>query len=79
MSKLLFFGLLGVVIYLLMRGKRQAQDAAAPPPAPAAQRMVVCAQCGVHLPEDESLASGEQHYCCAQHRELGPAPVARKR
>ncbi len=81
MSKLFFLGLLGVVVYLVLRGMRRSADAASRPvpPEPAAQTMVACAQCGVHLPQSESLTSGDRFYCCEQHRELGPAPIARKR
>lgn len=70
MAKLLMFGLLAVIVYLILRaaGRRQRK----PPDAPPAQAMVACAHCGVHLPEGESLKSGERHYCCEQHRELGP-------
>lgn len=70
MSKLLMFGLLAVIVYLILRnsGRRQGK----PPGAPPAQKMVACAHCGVNLPEGESLQSGDLHYCCEQHRELGP-------
>lgn len=70
MAKLLMFGLLAVIVYLILRaaGRRQRK----PPAAPPAQAMVACAHCGVNLPESESLRSGEQHFCCEQHRELGP-------
>ena len=73
MSKLLLFGLLGLLVYLILRAsgrKRRGSEAA---PTPATERMVACAQCGLNLPETESLQSGERYYCCEQHRELGPA------
>ncbi|MCX7176840.1 MAG: PP0621 family protein [Proteobacteria bacterium] len=70
MSKLLMFGLLAVIVYLILRGAGRRQRK--PPPAPPTQKMVACEHCGVHLPESESLKSGEQHYCCEQHRGLGP-------
>ena len=70
MSKLLLFGLLAVIAYFVLRGTRKREGP--PPKAPEAQRMVACIRCGVHLPEAESLRSGEHHYCCEQHRELGP-------
>lgn len=70
MTKLLFFGLLVFVVYLMLRGQRpSAARASAPDPAaPPVQRMVACGQCGVHLPENESLQEAGQHYCCEQHR-----------
>jgi len=71
MSKLLMFGLLAVIAYLILRGAGRRQRK--PPEArPAAQSMVACAHCGVHLPEGDSLTSGDRHYCCEQHRDLGP-------
>ena len=70
MSKLLMLGLLAVIVYLILRKVRRRQGK--PPGAPPAQKMVTCVHCGVHLPESESLKSGELHYCCEQHRRLGP-------
>jgi len=35
--------------------------------------MVACARCGVHLPESDALHEGKHHYCCAAHRDQGPA------
>lgn len=71
MSKLLLFGLLGLLVYLILRasGRKRRGSAA---PMPDTERMVACAQCGLNLPETESLKSGERYYCCEQHRELGP-------
>lgn len=45
-----------------------------PPPtdAPSAapvERMVTCAHCGVHLPESDALADGEQYFCNPAHRQ----------
>jgi uncharacterized protein len=72
MSKLLLFGLLGLLVYLILRasGRKRRGSAA---PMSATEQMVACAQCGLNLPETESLKSGERYYCCEQHRELGPA------
>lgn len=70
MSKLLLFGVLAAIIYLLLRGSGRRKHI--PPQVPPAQKMVACAHCGVNLPEVESVKSGEHHYCCEQHRGLGP-------
>lgn len=44
-----------------------------PPAAPAlAQDMPACAHCGMHIPKEEALMVGQQAYCCAEHRHLGP-------
>ena len=45
------------------RGTRGAAKAAA-------EDMVRCEQCGVHLPRSESLMSGQTFYCSAEHRGL---------
>lgn len=74
MSKLLLFGLLGFLVYLFLRASGRKRRASAEPPA---QQMVACAHCGLNLPETESLRAGEHHYCCEQHRGLGP--LERKR
>lgn len=71
MSKLLLFGLLVFVVYLILRGKGGPKGGRDPGRRPA-ENMVVCAHCGVHLPKGESLPSDELHYCCEEHRGLGP-------
>ena len=71
MSKLLLFGLLIFVVYLIVRGKGHARRTS-PPQSRPVEQMVVCAHCGVHLPQTESLQSGQLHFCCEQHRGLGP-------
>jgi uncharacterized protein len=51
--------------------------AAVPPPAarpdPQTEKMVVCAHCGVHLPESDGVAAGELHYCSEAHRQAAAA------
>jgi uncharacterized protein len=32
------------------------------------EKMVRCAECGVHLPRGESLTVRGQFYCCAEHQ-----------
>jgi len=34
--------------------------------------MVACVHCGVHIPQDEAVVSGQQNYCCEEHSRLGP-------
>lgn len=64
--------------------RRPSPQDAAPPgaasadntPATAAQDMVPCAHCRVHLPRGDALP-GPEHgrglvFCCAEHRRLGP-------
>ncbi len=66
MSRLLFLLAVIVVVYLLLRSfRRQApkQDGSG-----AAEEMVRCAQCGVHLPKSESIMAGGNFYCSDAHR-----------
>ena len=55
---------------------RRAPDAVAKKPSPPSnalpQSMLACAHCGIHLPQSEALMVGNQAYCCAEHRRLGP-------
>lgn len=67
MKYLLLFGLLAIVWWQWR--KRQAEPPPAPPPRPA-ERMVACAQCGVHLPLSESVSDGRRHFCCEEHRQV---------
>lgn len=54
---------------------RQRKDAASA--RPAAQAMVSCAHCGLHLPQPDAIeGEGGRHYCTAEHRRLGPGPRA---
>lgn len=36
---------------------------------PPVRRMVACARCGVHLPEDEAVSLGGKSYCSPAHRD----------
>lgn len=71
MARLLLFGLLGLVAYLVLRGREGGSGGKVGGTRPV-ERMVVCAQCGVHLPESEGLNSGGNCYCSEAHRVLGP-------
>jgi uncharacterized protein len=66
MSRLLFLLAVVIVVYLLLRSyRRQAPKQDVPG---AAEEMVRCAQCGVHLPKSESIMSGGNFYCSDAHR-----------
>jgi uncharacterized protein len=72
MPKFLLFVILGFVVYLLLkRRSRQQAPSQQNPPQPSVQQMVVCAHCGVYVPESESLLSDGQRYCGEAHRKLG--------
>ena len=66
MSRLLLIIAIAAVIYLLIRSYRKPapqQD------KPAAEDMVRCANCGVHLPKGESVQDDGQFFCGAEHRD----------
>ncbi len=48
------------------RNETRAPAPRQPPPRPA--NMVACAQCGMHLPENEAVSGGQGVYCCHEHR-----------
>jgi len=68
MSRLLLIVAVVAVIYLLIRSfLRQApQD---DDKVVAAEDMVRCEHCGVHLPKGESVQAGGQFFCSAEHRD----------
>jgi uncharacterized protein len=66
MSRLFLLMGIAVVVYLLIKSYRKN-----PPPQQdnqAAEDMVRCAHCGVHLPKSESILAGGNFFCCAEHR-----------
>jgi uncharacterized protein len=67
MSRLLFLLAVIVVVFLLLRAFRRQAPKQQDVPA-AAEEMVRCAKCGVHLPKSESILSGGNHYCSDAHR-----------
>jgi len=64
---LVVFGLL--LAYWILRSYRRRIDRGEERRrAGEAEQMVRCAQCGVHLPRSESIASGGSFFCSAEHR-----------
>lgn len=73
MSKLILLLVLGFLAYLVFKGfqrtaSRRERDEGS---TRASERMVVCAHCGVHLPESEALEEGGRRFCSEEHRRLG--------
>jgi uncharacterized protein len=63
--------LAAVVYFIFMWLKRAAARGRAAPVTPQ-ENMVTCAQCGVHLPQSDSIAEGARFYCTEEHRIAGP-------
>jgi len=73
MKYLLLFALLAVVWWSWKK-----RSAIPPPEAevrrdPAPEKMLVCAHCGVHMPESDSVADGQAVYCSPAHRDAARA------
>jgi uncharacterized protein len=69
--KLILLLVLAVIVYRLWRQMKTAQAdkrrSTSPPPAP---RMVRCAQCQLHLPENLALRQDDRWYCSSEHRDV---------
>ena len=68
MSKFLLLLFFGVLLYLVFSRETRPLPAKEPP---AAEAMIQCAYCRVHVPLGESLSVGDKRYCCEEHRHLG--------
>ncbi|MBA3252661.1 MAG: hypothetical protein M3496_09000 [Pseudomonadota bacterium] len=73
MSRILFFVLLALAVYLVWRllQKKQLPPDAVNPNVPRLA-MVSCATCGLHVPRDEALMQDERFFCCEEHRRAVP-------
>lgn len=73
MSRIVFFVLLALAIYLVWR---LLQKKHLPPPesdsSVARLPMVSCATCGLHVPREEALIQNERYFCCEEHRRAMP-------
>ena len=75
MGKVVFLVLLALALLWWVSGRKRTGPGRARPAAPqgaAAEAMVQCAHCGVHLPRGEALFEGERPYCSETHRRAGP-------
>lgn len=71
MSRVLFVLAVVAIVYLLIKSRHAGRSRAAPPGGagrpPAAEDMVRCVQCGVHLPRSEAIMAGGKFYCSEAH------------
>ena len=72
MGRILFWILLGLVVYVAFRWwQRQSQRVSRRPPAPPiSETMVRCDHCGINVPESEAVTAGGRRFCTAEHRRL---------
>lgn len=66
-----------LLIYWFFWGRQRGESADAPAekstPPGNPEKMVVCAQCKLHVPESECVSADGRQYCCEEHRQLGPS------
>lgn len=68
MKFLLIVGLLAVIWLMWKKHKVRDVPPTKPPAAPV-ERMVSCRQCGLLMPESDSVKDGDAHFCCEAHRQ----------
>ena len=69
MSKLIMLvAVLALAWWLIRRALRELRKDVPPPVA--AEDMVRCSRCGVHLPRSESVSSADKPYCSEEHARL---------
>lgn len=66
---LIFF--VGVVWWVFKNRARRPVVSERTPPEP--EMMVVCAHCGVHLPQGDSISGDGEYYCSEAHQQAGKA------
>ena len=69
MSKFLLLILAVLAVWWLAKGFRR-KGAAKDAPDAAAEQMVTCNHCGLHLPQGEAIAEGNKFFCSDEHRRL---------
>ena len=65
MSRLILIIAIFALVYWLLTSPRRKQRQKDEPPKN--QDMVSCAQCGVHLPKNESVLVEGKYYCSSAH------------
>lgn len=67
MKYLMFFAFLGVVWWVWKKRNEPAKKTPANRD-PAPQKMLACAHCGVHFPENDGQSEGGKTFCSEAHR-----------
>ena len=74
MSRIVFFVLLALAIYLVWRILRMKRPPSNTDSSVPRLPMVSCATCGLHIPREEALIQDEHYFCCEEHRRATPPP-----
>ena len=70
MAKIILLVLGLMLVYWILRTYRRRIDRrSAGTPSAAAESMVQCAQCGVHVPRGESITAQGNFFCSAEHQQ----------
>jgi len=78
MGRILFWVLLGLVVYVAWRWWNVKQRLRASRPDASGRKktgqepMVPCDVCGLNVPQSEAFAGNGRWYCSDEHRRLGP-------
>ena len=72
MVRLLFWIALIAAAFWLWRKFKASQQSHPEAKLDAPLKMVRCAHCGVHLPNDRALQQGNEWYCSQAHLQQGP-------
>ena len=61
--------LLAIAVWLLLSVLKRYRNSLETPTkqSPAAEDMVQCASCGLHLPKTDSIQKNGHYYCCTAH------------
>lgn len=73
MAKLILIVLAGWLVFTILKNYRQSVDRREPPrtgKTAGGEPMVQCHQCGLHLPQSESVAAHGRHFCCQAHADM---------
>ncbi|AEJ02149.1 hypothetical protein Nit79A3_2377 [Nitrosomonas sp. Is79A3] len=69
MGKLIFYILIAVLIYWILKIRQPKQKETEVLPE-SAEDMVNCAYCGVYLPKTEAVGNHNKYFCCNEHSHL---------
>ena len=71
MGKFLLLLLVGLVIWVLVKGlRRDPRSGPDRSTRRGGEQMVACTHCGLHLPESEAVQAQGKFFCCDEHSRL---------